>query len=42
MYLGDSWRIPGDYTIPLLKERELYEQVRKDPTLGRKRGVVHN
>ena len=42
IYLGDSWRIPGDYSIPLLKERNLYEEVRKYPVMGRKRGVVHN
>ena len=42
IYLGDSWRIHGNYSIPLLKERKLYEVVRKDPAIGRKKGVVHN
>jgi len=42
IYLGDSWKIQGDFALPQLKERKLYEQVRKEPALGRARGVVHN
>jgi hypothetical protein len=42
MYLGDSWRIKGDFSLPLLKERKLYEEVRKEPAIGRKSRVVHN
>jgi len=41
IYLGDSWRIQGDFSIPLLKERKLYDQVNREPALGRTRGVVH-
>ena len=41
-YLGDAWRIEGDYRIPVLKEKKIYEEARKNPDLGRKRGIVHN
>jgi hypothetical protein len=41
MYLGDSWKIRGDFAIPLLKEHRLYEEIRKEPAIAGKRGVVH-
>jgi len=41
-YFGDAWRIEGDYRIPVLKEKKIYEETRKNPALGKKNGVVHN
>jgi hypothetical protein len=41
IYLGASWKIRGDFSIPVLKARTLYEEIRKDSAVGRKKGVVH-
>jgi hypothetical protein len=42
LYLGDSWKIQGDYSLPVLKAKALYDEACKDPALARKKRVVHN
>lgn len=41
VYLKDAWHIPGDFSLPALKDRQAYEALRGDPAKARKNGVVH-
>ena len=40
-YLKDKWAIRGDFSLPPLKDRKLYDGVEGDLSKARKRGVVH-
>jgi len=42
IYLGNSWKIAGDYAIPRLKNRKLYEEARNNPDLRRINAVMYH
>ncbi len=41
VYLKDTWRIQGDFSLPPIRDRKQYGRLKADPGLARKSGVVH-
>lgn len=41
VYLKDSWKIKGDFSLPVIKERKRYELLRANPDQTRRSGIVH-
>ena len=41
LYLKDKWFLEGDFSLPLLKDRKLYDSVKADGTRARAAGIVH-
>jgi hypothetical protein len=41
VYLKDRWFIPGDYSLPRIKDRKSYERMRKNPARWARSGVMH-
>jgi hypothetical protein len=40
-YLKDRWRIEGDFSLPAIKDRQLYNRVKGDSAKARQAEVVH-
>ena len=40
-YLKDKWSLEGDFSLPQLKDRKLYERVGSDVAKARAAGVLH-
>ncbi|GFO68675.1 cytochrome c [Geomonas limicola] len=41
VYLKDRWRITGDFSLPGLRDRKLYDRVNGDSGRAREAGVLH-
>lgn len=41
VYLKDRWRISGDFSLPRLRDRKLYDRISGDSGRAREAGVVH-
>jgi hypothetical protein len=41
VYLKDAWQIPGDFSLPAIRDRQRYEAFNSSLDVSRKSGVVH-
>lgn len=41
LFLPDAWRIPGDFALPPIKDRQRYDAERHDPEKARWSGTIH-
>jgi len=42
VFLKDAWRMKGDFSLPVIRDRTTYETLRKDPATPMGRGVIHH
>lgn len=41
VYLPDAWQLKGDFSLPVLKDRQQYELFKANPAQTRTSGIVH-
>lgn len=41
IYLKERWRIPGDFALPAIGDRQQYETFRADAPRSRRAGIIH-